>query len=702
MTQCKAIEIRQWDRKRCVFLTVLFSLLCAGVVYADIETPDVVESDTDSQETTVETNRYVSVQSGYRFITPNGSSGATSPYGLLKSGVTGEFSAGTLGSDLKLTTTGRFLHENDYRTELFYDYRGLVRFHAESAALWHNLLREQVNPGTLNYLPYDQNATYGTRTAITQADTRLKLGYNPIHFNLGYWELKREGFEQLRFSDHYFGTAANTVITESSRVDRVTREGNVGFDAHAGWFNLSYGFRIRDFSNEAADPRYMFTPNVAGALTGDRHNVIPDSRVTSHTIKLFSDLSGGLVGSAFYNLTQRENTGGHGDAVPSERPSDVIHYVAGDLTYTPSKQHSFTLKYRHREIDRTIPALLYYPYAQMSPPPPGVNTTVPGELLVRPATSSVRDILTFSATLRPAPKVMYRLEYNAELEARDNVRDAQTPASSPTSLHSDSRQTHTGTAAFYWKPVGGVKLNTTYSYATCNNPAYGTSFSDRHTGKLLLTYTHAGRWGISGNYLVQYETGERSAWVIPPTNLAISTGSDSSLHGLSRKSRNNSANVSVWFSPLERLTINTSYSFLRAEIDQASLLTELSRNALAATGYDSTSHVYSIDANYAASERVDLSLAVQQVFSRASYSVPPITEFSATDSSNNTTLYSTAGISELTRLNTTETGVSVRVDWRINTLLGCSLDYHYKIYNSGNSLYDGSAHTSMVMLKARW
>jgi hypothetical protein len=162
MTQCKAIVIRQWDRKRCVFLTVLFSLLCAGVVYADIETPDVVESDTNSQETTVETNRYVSVQSGYRFITPNGSSGATSPYGLLKSGVTGEFSAGTLGSDLKLMTNGRFLHEDDYQTELFSDYRGLVRFHAESAALWHNLLREQVNPGTLNYLPYDQNATYGT------------------------------------------------------------------------------------------------------------------------------------------------------------------------------------------------------------------------------------------------------------------------------------------------------------------------------------------------------------------------------------------------------------------------------------------------------------------------------------------------------------------------------------------------------------
>jgi hypothetical protein len=694
------------NKKLCAVSTLLFSLVLAGPVRADIESLNLPETNEDSRETAVETHRHAWVQSGYRFITPDGPTVAASPYGRLKSGVNGGLSAGSLGSDLKLSVDGNFLHEDDYHTELFFDYRGLVRFHAESGALWHNLPREQVNPGTLDPLPREQDMDYGVRTAVTQADTRLKLGNNPIHLNLGYWELGRRGYEQLRFSDHYFGAAEKSyIITETNRVDRTTREGSIGLDSHLGLFDLSYGFLIRDFSNEAADLRSFYTNSASGALLtpgNHAHDVIPDSRVTSHTIKLFSGLSGGLVGTASYNLTQRENNGGHGDAIPSERPSDVIHSATGDLSYTPSKRHSFALKYRHREIDRSTPATLSYPYSQIPAAPPGVYTTVPGELLVRPATSSTKDTMTFSATFRPAPKVIYRLEYNAELEARDNVRDAQTAAGSPSAFHSDSRQTHTGTAAFYWKPVNGVKVNTSYSYAASNNPAYGSSFGDRHTGKVLLTYAKYGKWGVTANYLVQYETGERSARVMPPANLVISTGSGESLHYLPRETHSNSANVSAWFSPLERFVITTSYSFLQSEINQSSLLTELSSNALAATRYSSASHQYSIDASYAANDQLDLSLTFQQVFSRSSYDVPPIAEFSATDISGTTTLYSTTGISDPSKLYSTETGVTTRADWRVTAFWGCSLDYSFRNYESGLPLYNGSVHSTMLSLKARW
>ena len=276
--------------------------------------------------------------------------------------------------------------------------------------------------------------------------------------------------------------------------------------------------------------------------------------MTSHTIKLFSDLSGGLVGTASYNLTQRENSGGHGEAVPSERPSDLIHSVAGDLTYTPSKRHSFALKYRHREIDRTTPALLSYPYATAA------------QLLVRPATSSVRDTLTFSATFRPAPKVIYRLEYNAELESRDNVLDSQAPAASMTQVHSDRRQTHTGTASFYWKPVKGLKVNASYSYAACDNPAYRASFSDKHTAKLLTTYTSNGKWGVTGSYLGSFENGESSAHTAPASTLITPESAVTMI--MPRSGSNNSINASFWFSPMERLTITSSYSFFQSSIDQ--------------------------------------------------------------------------------------------------------------------------------------
>ncbi len=667
-----------------IFLAYLVSTVPAS---AETELPDETESDAGYQEVAVEPYRHASLYSGYRFVTSDGAAAAASPYGRLRSGVMGGFSAATLGSDLKLTVDSAFLHEDDYHSELFFDYRGLVRFHAESQALWSNLLREQVTPGTLTLQNREESREYGNRTAMTQVDARIKLGNRPLHLNLGYWQLAQEGYEQRRFSDHYFGTAANSLITDSNRIDHITREGNLGADAHLGVFDLSYNFRIRDFGNQAADPRYSFTSS-----TGDRHHVIPENRVTSHTIKLFTDLSGGLVGSASYNLTQRENNGGRGDATPSQRPADLLQTITGDFTYTPSKRHFFALKYRHREIDRTTPVSLNYPYSQIIPPPPGIYTAIPGELLIRPSSSSTRDSLIFSATFRPGPKVIYRLEYNAELEERNNIRNTQAVPGSPTEIHSDSRQTHTGTATFYWKPVKGGKLNATYSYATCNNPAYAASFSDRHTGKLLATYTNSARWGLAANYLAQFDSGTQSASTVAPASIAA--------YNLPRESRSHSANASIWFSPLDRLTITTHYSYLDTETDQATLFVNLIDDPapLVVTRYHSSSHVYGISTTYAISESLDVSLAFQQARSRASYSVPDRNFVLAGVPGT----FTTGGIGDFSKLSTIETGLNARADWRINQLLGCSLDYSLRRYDSGGGLYDGSVHSTTVLLKARW
>ena len=121
MTDIKQTTSMVRNKQRCIFLMLLFSLLCAAPLRAEIAEADMTETDLDNQEmdlekpeTQVESLHYATVQSGYRFITPDGPTAAASPYGRLKSGVTGGFSAGTLGSDLKLTLDGTFLHEDDY------------------------------------------------------------------------------------------------------------------------------------------------------------------------------------------------------------------------------------------------------------------------------------------------------------------------------------------------------------------------------------------------------------------------------------------------------------------------------------------------------------------------------------------------------------------------------------------------------------
>lgn len=695
MTRCLHL------RTKILFLTgvpvLLLSILLAAPLWADVEEQDI---DAEPAETVVETHRHASLHSGYRFITPDGATAAADPYSRSRSGVVGGLSLGTLGSDLKLTVDGTFLHEDDYRAELFFDYKGLIRFHSESQTFWHNLLPEVLPPDSPpNYVTRqpDAGTSYGIRTFINQVDTRVKLGNNPFHFNLGYWELKREGSEQVRFSDHYFGVPASSIRTDNRPVNRYTREGNAGLDGHFGAFDLTYCFRIRDFVDNAETPRFAFTTNTLGQATGDRYSVIPDSRVTSHTVKLFSDLSGGLVGSASYNLTQRENTGGQGDATPSEHPSDSLHSVAADLTYTPSKRHSFALKYRHREIDRTSPATITYPFGQLSPAPAGIATGTPGELRVRPAPSSVRDTVTFSATFRPAPKVIYRLEYNAEMEARENVFVPQATVGSLTALRSENRLTHTGSATFYWRPVNGIKVNASYSYAATDNQTYRTSFSDRHIGKLLATYTGS-RWGANGSYLIQYDAGESSAFTIG------SLGARTGTYTMPRRSHTESSNTSVWFAPMQRLTITANYSYMESETDQALLFANIQdADPLVASTYRSSAHVYGIDAVYAAAETIDLSLAFQQVHSKSRFNLPDRTFPTIWNpAGTSSSAGSTNGITALSSLDSTETGVTARGDWRFSPTLSCGLDYSYRNYNSGNALYDGSVHSTMLTFKGRW
>lgn len=628
------------------------------------------------------------LQAGYRFISPDGPTAAAMPYGRLKSGMAGGFSAATLSSDLKLVVDGTYLHEDDYHSELFADYAGLVRVHAESGALWHNLLREQVNPGSaITLRETDAGRSYGTRSAISQVDTRIKLGNNPFHLNIGYWELKRDGYEQLRFSDHAFGSASNAIISEAARVDRITREGTLGLDGHFGPVDLSYGFLIRDFTSNAADSRFSYFNSLNNAVISQpqAHDVIPDSRVTAHTVKMFSDLSGGLVGSAAYSLIQRENSGGHGDAVPARLPRDTIHAVAGDLSYTPIKELSVALKYRHQAIDRETPLTVAYPFGAA------------GLLAVRPASDTVRDTLTLSTTLRPLPGMIYRLEYQVEREARSNAWDPLS-AANPAALHDDSRQTHTGRAQILWKPYKGLNLNASYSYAASDNPLYGTSFTDRHTGKFIASYVHSGAWGLTGSYLVQYETGQSSSSTL--------TSAPLSGYALPRSSRSDSANASVWFSPLKRLTITGNYSYLSATSVQTLLLSNLitDPDPRVVGSYRSTAHVYGIDAAYALADPLDIALSLQQVRSRARFDLPARSFLlnDPTDPSVATQFFDTGGISELSRLDSIETGVSARLDWRITDLIGCMIEYGYRQFDSGNPVYDGAVHTTMLHLKARW
>jgi hypothetical protein len=137
-----------------------------------------------------ETFKQAAIYSGYRFVTPVDNSASAAPYQRQKSGAAGGFSAGISGADLKLSTDAQFLHADDYLAELLLDYSGLYRLKLDSTAIWHNLQRlPPASATSVASIEQDSGSSPGTRTVISRANNRFKLGNNPIHLHLNYWQL---------------------------------------------------------------------------------------------------------------------------------------------------------------------------------------------------------------------------------------------------------------------------------------------------------------------------------------------------------------------------------------------------------------------------------------------------------------------------------------------------------------------------------
>lgn len=636
----------------------LLLLLCCGLADAESDYPETLLCEKHSS---------ASLYTGYRFVSPDGATTMANPYGVNRSGLSGGFVAAMMGHELKLRADGQFLHPDDYQSELFLDYAGIVRLELEGRSLHHNLLRNQLpesfaipNPAAPNLISYSANPSaadteLGVTSRQDRADLRIRFGDFPGHFSLGYWRFAQKGHDQLVVSD-FDWTPLNTSATYTfnditRRIEQETHQGQIGLDANLGPFSLAYNFHIRDFSSSAPVVSVPFITTVPA-----------EGRVTSHTVKLFSNLSGGLTAAGAYSITQRENTSQRSDLTRSGRPRDTQQQLAGDLSYTPFRQLTMALKYRHLELDRETPAT--------------VTTTYSGTTAVRPGTSSVRDSLMLTSTWRPDRQLTLRGEYRAELISRDSVWSPLNVASQTAS--DESNQLHSGTIAALWRPWRTTRINASYSYTTNNRPSTLYDFEQRHNGSLLADWGSGGRWGVNLHYRATADRNHQTGTSRWSSNQITSLVTP-------RNSLIQSAGSSIWFSPLQRLVLTANYGLLAFDAEQALLLAPAASSQLTGN-YSSLGHVYGLDGVYALSDQWDLSASLQQVRSTARFSLP-----------------STApDIGAYTRLDTTESSALARIDWRFAEQFGCMLDYRFSAYRSDDRQYNGDVHSTTVSLTARW
>ena len=694
--------------------TLLLFLLLSGGSAAAQEEPGSAPQPENAQvsgegavygadERVVQTLEQKGGKLGYSFSAVEGYGGRASEYGFLHSSKSGGLFYRALEKDLNFELEGNFLNEHDYQGDLLIDYQGDYRLHLRTESLFRNLDRELLfsppfnatradlpPPGQSNqaaYLPFqDPAVNYGVSVTQDLAEFRYRLHDFPLHVNLGYWRLVREGTAQQIFADTAFEGATNSIFAQSRGVEQQTQEGHFGLDAHLGWLDLIYDFRIRVFQDRLPIPTQSYAPrsdfqgNPQDLGGVQQHNEDPDSRFISHTVKAHTALAGGIVGSASYSIDQRENLSRLTDTSGVKHAEVVLQNLAGDVVYTPSKEISLALKYRRQQLDNesrgAISSLNYLTAVQV----------------VKPPVDSRKDVVLATLSYKPSKELTLSGEYRGEVLTRDHV-SAQ-PTLSSWALPEDST-TQKGSLVLLYHPAKVVRVTARYDYQTTDHPSYGNSFQQKHEGQFLATYT-APKWGGTTNLTARREwNGQIEHFLAnaPFTDPVTYTTSSP----LSRNRGTQNANLGVWCTPLSKVTLAANYAYLHSRVDQEVLFTGVGSGSQAAANFATRSQVYGANATLAATEKLDLSLMLQQIRSSSAFA-PQDTVFSAVPGD-------TSGVEELTRQDTVISSASARGEYRFTKLLSGFLEYTWQDYDEKNPLlgaYNGSVHTVVAYLTAKW
>ncbi|GFO70534.1 outer membrane channel lipoprotein [Geomonas limicola] len=658
-----------------------------------------------ADERVVETLEQKGGQIGYSFLDVRNYGGRAAPYGYLHSSRSGGLFYRSLEKDGNFELEGNFLNENDYHGDLLIDYKGDYRLHLRTEALYHNLDREllfsqpfnsaRVDPPLLgqpaSYTSFQDPATdYGITVTQDIAEFRYRLHNFPLHVNLGYWRLVREGTLQQRYADTGFEGDTNRILAEARQIRQVTQEGRLGVDAHLGWVDLIYDFRVRAFEDQVPIPTANYlarnsgfgtvaTPESVGGV--QQHNENPDSIFFSNTVKLHTSLTGGIVGSASYSIDQRENLSRLIDTAGIKHAQVNLQNAAGDFVYTPCKEFSLAVKYRRQELENDNRGALLS------------SNFVDPQQSVKAPVDSTKDLVLVNMAFKPLTGITLNTEYRGEMVHRDHVSDL--PSTTTWALPANTA-TQKGSLALLYHPIKGLRITAKYAYATTDHPAYGNSYQQHHEGQLLATYT-ASRWGASANVRARREWNDSiEHFIVSPPPFSNPAGWSAS-SPLSRTRAVQDVNLSAWVNPVKRLALSANYGWLSNSVDQAVLFTGVAVGSEAASNYLSRAHVYGVNATLAATEDLDLALSLQQIRSQSAFSPQQVT-FAGNSGD-------TSGIREITRQDTVISSVAWRGEYRFTRQFSGKLEYTLQDYHERNQAYsyqNGTVHAVVAYLAAKW
>jgi len=262
-------------------------------------------------------------------------------------------------------------------------------------------------------------------------------------------------------------------ISESRYIDWHSQEVTVGVNSHLGPLEVDYNHAEKKF--EAGGEKVL--TDVVNGMTVP-HNLVPDLKSSSDTIKLHTAYTGRIVGAVTYSSGDKKN-------LDSSAKSDFRN-AAGDLTLVPVAGLNIVIKYRHYDLSMDNPSTISLAY---------LGSTYN----VRPSLSSKQDVATGI--------VSYRLNDRTGIKGFYTVQTIErTPASDGTFIPLQTAPVVLGTTPDFWevahrttKTTEGlgftyrlmkkVYLRADITAAQTANPAYANDPDHSSTAKVSMNWT---------------------------------------------------------------------------------------------------------------------------------------------------------------------------------------------------------------------
>ncbi|TYO98540.1 hypothetical protein EDC39_106143 [Geothermobacter ehrlichii] len=668
-------------------------------------------------------DRETSLSLGYRLVDDQGDA-KVREYDHLQPSTTLRFLASGYDDRFHGSLEGYLLSDKDYRSELHFDRDGQVRLDLRIENFVHNLEHipysdrppaiaqdngtpippppPVINPNKATFTDHDPTAEYRLDTGIYEARFRGKLKSYPAHLNVRYWRMERKGDRQLRFVDEQ--CSGCHVQSRSVRIDQVTQEVTAGLDAHLGPVDVILEQLYRQFDNRENAPVDSYGTNVffRPTATDLAHDTIPDVRMTESTLKVHTNLAGGLVGAASASIGKRENRNGLEPAQVSPIISSTdVAKGAGDLTWIPHPSWTFNFRYRLLDLDNSNTDSISIT---------GVTTGI-SPVGVRNNPDLRRDSYLITASFRPDARLKLKGQFDREIIHRDQTGPALPYTSAKPTIGVPQeldpvwelpRQERNDRIRFslYTRPLGDrrLRINTWWEYRTSSDPAYGTSFEDSHRLFFSTSYQHPqGRWGA--NLLLDRLWQQNDQFEI--TEFDETTGLPVSFD-LGRSKRQFHLSAGFWGDLTESLSASMTYGYLASTIEQDLLFGNAPPDyAIEDSGvrYDQRTHTLAVHLNWRVTDPVLLELSGYHVRSYAAYS-PGFSRFYAPTGVFDAT---SEGLKDISRVDLRQLGLSVGTTWAVTDNLSWAARYSFDDYEdrTGN-VFDGHVQSCEVSLSYAW